>query len=329
MIRNMKRFLFLNALALGLAVLSSCKKEQQPLSPEAPEVVGTDDASFLLTNLVFTDDDYNITGYMTGFALDEADPGAISIPCESLEKAQELFLSWVPEGSDVSRSDDSITWKMTDGKGVSQGSAVLVAGGDKGAIAHLELPRDFPAVTSVRFLPQSAMPENGELDLFEDLEEFFFLNTVTYGGYVGAESFHGSGDFVVIREYDQDTNTAGIIMFCHQYERNIWWDPLSAGEAKKEMEIARKLDEMRVVASCYRPFMSQIDKALKALPLGDDANDKYLCFKRGDDQQYRFNFREWEPEKVNAFQPTYQMAYIYFFSVEKKKNGDGYRLVFK
>ena len=325
----MKRLLIFGGLVIGIFLTVAACRKDVPYTPGSGEVVGTDDESYLLTNLVFTDEDYNITGYMTGLGLDEADPGAVSIPGETLEQAQEIFRSWIPDGSDSFQNGDSVIWNLKDPSGASQGQAVLAPGGGKGAVAHLELPKDFPAVTSVRFLPKAALPENGERDLFEGLDEFYFLNTVAYGGYVGAKSFHGSGYFVVIREYEEDTNTAGIIMYCRAQERNIWWDPVSASEHKRDVEQCRKLDEMRIVRGAYVPYASIIDKALRSLPDGDDANDKYLCFKRGDDsQQYRFNFREWEPEKVNAFQPTYQHAFIYFFTVEKKKNGEGYQLVF-
>ena len=318
---------FLCLAVIGMIVLPSCKKDEPQAPIDVDVVAGTDDAAYLLTNLVFTDDQDNITGYMTGYAFNEADPGEVSIPCETFEQAQELFLSWLPEGDEAYVSGDSIVWDLTDAKGSSQGKAMLVPGGENGAVAHLELPKSFPSVTSVQFLPKALLPENAERDLFEGLEEFYFLNIVAFGG--SFKNFHGSGEFVVVREYDEDSNTAGIILFCHEYERNIWWDPLSVTESNNLEKEARKLDEMRVVHNAYMPYYSRIDAKLRSLQLGDDANDNYACYKRGDSQLYRYNFRNWEPEKVNAFQPTYQKAYIYFFSVEKKQNGEGYEMVFK
>lgn len=310
-------------LVLTLAASMSCQKNNPA---EKVALKSTDDANYLQTQLVFLDERGQIDGYMVGMGLNEADPGEVSIHCETLEQARTLFESWIPQDASAFRSGESVIWEMTDTLGVSQGRAVLAPGGEKGAVAHLELPSGFPGVTSVLFLPQASMPENSELDVDSKLEEYYFLNTVFYGGNT-SKDFHGSGEFVVIREYDQDTNTSGIILYCHKTEWNSW--KMSSNEKRGVESRCRTLSELRIVGKVYREFMTEIDKELKRI--GENGNNKFFCLESKSSDGWgnakRYNLRDWEPETVNAFQPTFHEAWVYFFTFEKK--GDGYKLVFK
>ena len=323
----MKRAFIYCLTAMGIMAAAACQKD----NPQVPvgESTGTDDAEYLLTNLVFRDENNQIDGYMTGFGLNEADPGEISIPCETLEKAQEMFRKWIPEVSVSYQNGESIIWEMTDTLGRSQGKAVLAPGGDKGAVAHVELPSGFPLVSSVRFLPPSAFPHNGEKQMFEGLDEYYFLNVVAYGG-TGAKTYYGSGEFVVLREYDEDTNTSGIIAFFDKTEYNMWdvlgfWSDVSFDAQEK---MFRKVSEMRIVGwDAYKPFAKVIDKVMKSIG-GGVGSDPYACKPDSGSGQRKMRFTDWEPSNLGAYSPTYHTCYIYFFTVEEKKGG-GYKLVYK
>lgn len=321
----MKRLFVIGTCAalLGLVAATGCQKDN-PSGQEA--VKSTDDANYLQSQLVFLDQNGDVEGYMTGFGLNEADPGEVSIHCETLEEARSLFESWLPQDAAAFRNGESVIWDMTDTLGVSQGRAVLVPGGEKGSVAHLELPATFPGVTSVQFKPQASMPQNSELDVDSALEEYYFLNTVYFSGRV--KNFHGSGDFVVIREYDQDTNTSGIILSCQKKEWNTW--TMNRSEKDGVMDRCRTLSELRIVGGVYRQFSSQINGQLSSIGCAS-GNNKFFCVSSKADDDWgnakRYNLNDWEPETVNGFQPTFQEAWVYFFNFEKK--GDGYKLVFK
>ena len=199
----MKRVSFIAALALAAGLLSavSCSKEDPEL--DGGQVLSADDAGILVANLVLTDDNDNITGYVTGFGLNEADPGEVTIRCETYEKAQEVFRSWFSLDAVVTEgSDGSISWQLTDEYKNSQGTAILKPGGEKGAVAHVELPAGFPVISKVLFLPSSSMPENAELDFADVLDNLYFGNIINVlsPDFPSKDLTHGSGATLDIRK---------------------------------------------------------------------------------------------------------------------------------
>jgi hypothetical protein len=305
----------------------SCRKEDP-----AERSIKADDARYLMSNLVFVDENDIITGYMTGFGLNQADPGQISIPCETLEQARDIFLGWIPDYANPVIQEERITWNMTDSLGVSQGAAILVPGGNTGAVAHLELPDRFPGVTGVQFLPASSMPTNAELDVADELDDFFFLNVVdiTEEKYPRAQmkSYHGNGKFLVIREFSQKTNTSGILLATPDEEHSPWYDIWTDWEVADVR--ARETAQLQVVSAQYRKYPDVFDNALKEL--GYASGDHwFLCWRNPANwtengrQLQRFNLRSQELQDRNGFHPYYYEAKVYFFSVEK--SGDSHKLI--
>lgn len=305
-------------LIIGMGLfMAACQKEKQPET----SVRKIDDTQILLSSLVFLDDNGNIAEYMIGSARNPSNPGDITIRCESFEKAKEIFYDWVPEGADIAETDDAITWNLTDTLGVSQGRAELKPGGDSGAVvAHLELPANFPVVTSVQF----ARMFQAELDFDDALDEFYFLNVVDIPASVA--SGHGNGKFVVIREYDQDTNSCGMLLATPNVEYNAWWedDPAQWYRSRRNTDLA-------AIGHQYRKYPDTIDKVLASL--GYASGDHwYLCWEPGthfwedDYLRYRYNLRTQEYQFRNGIHPYYYEAYAYFFGM--KKEGDTYKLKF-
>ena len=307
-------------LLLLMIAATGCEKDEPQVT-----IMKTDDISLLLANLVFTDDNGNITGYMTGYGLNEADPGELSIPCESFEKAQEIFLRWVPEEADVTSGEGALRWNMTDTAGVYLGTTILRAGGAKGAVAHLELPERFPVVTGVQFLPKSAFPQNAELDYDDALDDYYFLNWVNV--YPEQEKGHGGGAMLVIREYDQETNTSGILLATPDKEWNSWNSPVLEHD-----RLSRTSDELKIVQKQYKQYAKSIDPVLTAGTHFVDGNHWFACVEyfMGDSSKllsYRMNLLTGDYEGRGMFHPTYYLAYVYFFTLEKK---DGvYQVVLK
>lgn len=310
---------------LSFMTAVSCLKD----NPNSNGNVKTDDARFLLANLAFTDDNGNITGYMTGFGLNEGNPGEVSIPCESFSRAKDMFFSWIPEEAFVRQSEEEVRWDMTDSLGISQGTAILRAGGAKGAVAHLELPDRFPSVTSVQFLPQSAFPGNAELDFDDALDDFYFLNHVNIYPEMAHE--HGGGSMLVIREYDQETNTSGILISTPDKELDFWYYANNEQTIKKR---SRSLAELQVVGKAYRKYWKAIDEALTNGYRCVNGDHWYICYEKKYDSDNAsrtymiYNYRSNETKELMPFfSPTFYETYVYFFTMEKK---DGvYRLVFK
>jgi len=309
---------FLLIIGAGLFMTVACRKNFDP----EPSAIKLDDTQILLSNLVSLDDEGNIAEYMIGSARNPAKPGDITIRCDSYEKAKEIFYDWMPSDADVTEKDDAISWNLTDTLGVSQGRAVLKAGDSGAVVAQLELPANFPVVTSVQF----ARMFQAELDFDDALDEYYFLNVVDIPSSVA--SGHGNGKFVVIREYDQDTNTCGILLATPNEEYNAWWQ---WGAEVDNTVRCRTYSDLAVAGNQYRKYHSDIDSALASA--GYVSGDHwFMCKKPGEHWYeakvlfYRYNLRTNELQERNGFHPYYYEAYVYFFGM--KKDGDTYKLKF-
>ena len=332
----MKRLSVICCLAVGLLAGVACQKDNAGQLPPN-NYIGADDAGVLLANLVVTDTLNNFQGYMTGFGLNPADPGEITIPCETVEKAREIFSEWLPEGISAVEDGENLIWNMTDTLGVSQGAAILKPGGDKGAVAHLELPSDFPIVTGVFFTPKRSMPENAELDFADVLDQYYFGNIVNV---YGSNTAHGGGVFCVIREYDQDTNTSGILLSLPDTEHKI--DHISVYEQDiyidQYFKRARKLSELQgPIGETYRKYRKYIDAKLdKNSLLHQTHGDHWFAMLQNNGKYGRYNLVTKEAEEkyrtTNAFLlvwgPDFYECLAYFFTLEKDKNGV-YQVVLK
>ena len=325
----MKRFPFVVVLSfvLGLLAAVSCRKEDPEL--DGGQVLSADDAGILVANLVITDDNDNITGYVTGMGLNAAHPGEVTIRCETYENAQEVFRSWLSLDAIVTEGPDgSITWQLTDENKQSQGAAVLKPGGEKGAVAHVELPAGFPVLSKIQFLPSTSMPENAELDYADVLDQFYFGNVINVlsPDFPSKDLTHGSGAMVVIREYDQDTNTSGILMALptHVVGKTTWGDDffkVVKGRARKQSELEGP------IGTAYRTYRKYIDPIFTHLSYnnGDhwfackDSKDSYNLYNlvsKADDGGYMI----WHFAGM-AWGKDHYECWAYFFTVEKDDKG--------
>ena len=76
----MKRAFIFCALAAGLLFLFVCQKDNpkgNSYTPPRTAFFSSNDASLLLSNLVFTDENDNLDGYVSGFGLHEPDKHAL------------------------------------------------------------------------------------------------------------------------------------------------------------------------------------------------------------------------------------------------------------
>lgn len=192
----MKKYLFW----LFGAVLALTACNQNP----AEQNVKTNDYEYLMDGLMRFDADGNITGYMIGDNLNQADPLEISVPVKNYEEAVAIFRSLLPENANVKQEDKKYSWLMTDSLGGTIGELTLDTLEDGIAIMTMKGPKINPApakrikagqrALKCRFIPESAWPENsGAAENI--LKEQYYLGAIVNKS---KDEGFGSGTFVVI-----------------------------------------------------------------------------------------------------------------------------------
>lgn len=192
----MKKYLFW--LFGATLALTACN--QNP----AEQNVKVNDYEYLVDGLMRFDDEGNITGYMIGDNLNEADPLEISVPVKNYEEAVTIFRSLLPENANVKQEDKKYSWLMTDSLGGEIGELTLDTLEDGIAIIKMKGPKidKTPAkrikagqrAIKCRFIPESAWPENsGAAE--EILKNDYYLGAIVNKS---KDEGFGSGTFVVI-----------------------------------------------------------------------------------------------------------------------------------
>lgn len=166
-----------------------------------------DDYSYLIESLMRFDDNGEITGYMIGDNLNEADPLDISVPVKTYDEAVAIFRSLLPQDAVVKQEGKTYTWAMTDSLGNEEGELILEEGSTEDSIAVMRC-KGHPRIESAparrapvlergvkcTFIPESAWPENaGAAE--EILNEQYYLGAVVKKE---KDEGFGSGWFVVI-----------------------------------------------------------------------------------------------------------------------------------
>ena len=220
----MKKYFYL--LLCAMFALSSCSKDdsEDNSQTESEEYTGKlSDLELLEERLVETDSVGNILGYLVGANLNEADPTEISVPVNTYEEAVELFKKWLPEGAQLIEGDKMITWKMTDEKNQEEGETILKESTNPGEIANVTIRKtsqteNAPIITSVKFIPFSAWPENSTA-IEEYLEEKYYLGAEVE---VTENKGASTGTYVVIREWSPQE--AGIMIRFSGDTWHAFWD---------------------------------------------------------------------------------------------------------
>lgn len=193
---------------LGITMmLTACNQN----NPEQNAKV--DDYSYLIESLMRFDDNGEITGYMIGDNLNEADPLDISVPVENYDEAIRVFRSLLPMDVTLKQEGTSLIWAMTDSLGEDEGELILEEGSTEDSIAVMrfkghpkiesaperrvttsKFPPIIPSYIKCTFIPESAWPENaGAAE--EILNEQYYLGAVVKKE---KDEGFGSGWFVVI-----------------------------------------------------------------------------------------------------------------------------------
>lgn len=218
-----KRVLAFVFLLLGTLAFVSCQKDDA----EDGIFVRPDELAYLQGHFVGYNDE-GVLQCWAGWQLNEADPGELSMKADDFESAVAIFRKIILPEANVEETETSLVWHLRGEDGQSQGDAVLSkASGDK--VAVLTLPAAAKLVSRVNFIPHSLWPENGEQEYRPELDNFYFCNMVRVGvnltqnpGTIFCRGNHGTGEFLVLQEYDQETNTWGYLLRMPNKAR--WWD---------------------------------------------------------------------------------------------------------
>ena len=317
-------------LLFGTVAFVSCKKSDAPEGNQQEEFK-SDDAAFIMSQFAEWDDEGNLLFRTKGFTLNEADDTEVSLCVETWEESLIMFKEWMPADADFSETATSLTWRMSDGFGKSQGEAVLSKVTNGSMVAEAKLPSDIPFVRTIRFIPKDKWPTNGGTIIFVDqisadqlLEPYFFGNTVT----IEEPTHHGTGKFVVMREFDNEKNEKGLIMRLpkgHKYNAFAEWSNIFSDNWDKIKSRVSKVGVVTTLVKIYREDRDFWDPIMDEADF-DTRDYTYFCWDGGwsffKGYQYKkINFIKGDAESLSETHPNMRECWAYHFWVEEDKNG--------
>ena len=335
--KMMKKMKMLTAaLLLVAAVAVSCEKNNRN-GKENPHPIGSypnDDVELLVNQIVSVDESGNILRTRGGLQIDESDPGKITIAMDTYEDALAYFKGLMPGGADNFANGDNYIWNLKDTLANNKGQAVLkkVTEADDGRVAEIELPLSARPLTSVVFIPKSAMPLNDDyFDILVNCEGLDYLylgaevklekiSELPTGVYMEGKSFgRGKGKFVVIQDYDPGTRDGVLIRLettNHNYITNGSDSDTHRGRASFHWDLQKVHNILDANPSLHTN--------LKDAGMNDWAHH-FMCRKdKKDKNDYRYHLRDDKglQELYLTASWYYYEAYVYSFNVEKISEDD-------
>lgn len=321
---DMKRILALCALAIALMAAASCQKAESDGTHSEP-YYPCNDADILLNKVLAIDNNQTITGTRGGFQLDEADPGKVTILAETYEEAKQWFDAIVPDYAELISNSDRLIWNLRDTLSASQGQAILkpASGKADGRIAEVEVPVSARPLSSIVFIPRSALPLNDDEIIDRetcDALDYFYLGAlvtvddgrlpegaVAYSGFI-----RGRGAFVVIQEYTVGVRY-GYLLHLEPGEQNIMSPSVDDSKHFLRASAVWTLQTVHDILKANPSLLSNFD-ALK-MPSWDNW---FLCFRNSvDSNRYRYHLKNGgDIERLWFFGSWYYYeAYVYQFEV--------------
>ena len=239
-----------------------------------------------------------------------------------------MFKEWMPEGADYTETATSLTWRMTDGFGKPQGEAVLNKVTNGTMVAEAKLPSNIPFVRTIRFIPKDKWPENkNDFVFFDIISADDLLADYWAGNIVEIEkpTHHGTGKFVVMRDFDNETNEKGLLMRLPKNHKSDLVSETLTGGWESIRNRCSKVGVVKTLRDIYRADMDFWDPIMEKADF-DTRDYHYFCWDGGYHWWYGYqyqkvNFKTGDRTDLDTWHPNFRECWAYHFWLEKDKNG--------
>ena len=317
-------------LVLCFAAFVSCTKDGNVDEDKAPSL-GYSDADYFAGQFVSLDEAGNVALRLSGSLLNEADDTEISYCTEEWQTAVSMFKGWLPDDAVYQETESSLTWEMHDAEGKSLGKAVLSKKSGS-LVAEAILPATTPYVRTIRFIPKAAWPENAmvavnPLEVIDLLEDYFVGNTINISSFDVPDGHdHGTGEFLVLREFDVTNQEKGIIF---RLQPGLWDLKRTAGD-NGIFKRRRNMSDAKLVSKLYRKKKDFLEPIIQEMESFGPRTAWYYAYEPHpgfwDNSHQKIQMHTGSLHNWNGIYPNANELSIYYFWVEL--NGSGHA-VFK
>ena len=312
-------------LSLCLAAFVSCKKDVNVDEDTAPSL-GYSDADYFAGQFVSLDEAGNVALRLSGSLLNEADDTEISYCTEEWQTAVSMFKGWLPEEAVYQETESSLTWEMHDAEGKSLGKAVLSKKSGS-LVAEAILPATTPYVRTIRFIPKAAWPENAmvainPLEVIDLLEDYYVGNTINISSFDVPDGHdHGTGEFLVLREFDVTNQEKGIIF---RLQPGLW-DLKRAAEDNGIFKRRRNMSDAKLVSKLYRQKKDFLEPIIEEMESFGPRTAWYYAYEPNpgfwDNSHQKIQMHTGSLHNWNGIYPNANELSIYYFWVELNDSG--------
>lgn len=162
--KNFLKMVALMAVALPMAMLTSCDNEEEIKPGQKEHENHFPDESGWITNRIVTIDEEGSVFHGYGQKLDESEPTVLYVGADDLEDAKNGFIvNLAPAGSPLDVKGDNMTLTLTDTLGHVKNKIFFTAVNDGKILAKVTWERELGIenyVTELRYISKSLWPEN-------------------------------------------------------------------------------------------------------------------------------------------------------------------------
>lgn len=318
----------LACLMAATCLFSSCNRDDWMGKTENPhpELIRYNDSDLLLHSFLEQDEDGNVTECYFG-SYDPASPGVVNITVRKsnpIEWARELMKSIIPDGADITETEDELVWNLKDAEGKPEGQMVFKRSTAPGQFAVVEIPKSARPLSQIVFKkPLLTDSWQERYNSCDELDPYYLGATIHVRkgelpeGSTEDGLDHGTGDFLVIREYEAGAHS-GLLVRLVDEEHNINWQ--SSDEKR-----------MHNVRSTYYCVLYYIHKILEDNPsyretmsyLGmADWDNGFFYNTQRNNVDARINMKTGESCELGLFGGWYyREAWVYRFEPREMKDG--------
>lgn len=239
-----------------------------------------------------------------------------------------MFKGWLPEEAVYKETESSLTWEMHDAEGKSLGKAVLSKKSGN-LVAEAILPATTPYVRTIRFIPKAAWPENAvsriavnPLEVIDLLEDYYVGNTINISSFDVPDGHdHGTGEFLVLREFDVTNQEKGIIF---RLQPGLWDAKRAAGD-NGIFKRRRNMSDAKLVSKLYRKKKDFLEPIIQEMESFGPRTAWYYAYEPHpgfwDNSHQKIQMHTGSIHNWNGIYPNANELSIYYFWVEYNDSG--------